>query len=403
MGTDDRLENINAFFQRLGLNRDADVGSASYWESLNRKIQAATGKPVWETDHSDPMSQSVVDLFFSTPGIAASFLATDLPRLTQVLMALDTLPGFPSEPKTVAEVGGGPGIASLWLARSFPDAVFTVYDQSENALRVGEIWAKALSIANVRYEKATYRELAQCNPPKGADLILGLGALNLMVTGPQLSATLDPETLASPLREVISDFAGACRSLAGPGGVIYFSQGSFNDSGLLCLFDGFRQNGLGIDWRHTLCVGEGDGPGFSFKAIHLFAQPGRPSVFTSAREDLQTFLFSGKMARFSDKILLGYGDFESWLGLLSDGTKLADIEARHLDGRHERHTVYVKSGMLGFFSTHSRGGRSGFVYNAASFEAAVGRLSGIVQQYNEKKITLIRVSWHAYFSHVSCN
>ncbi len=390
---------VTAFLDALGLTRREDVNTEAYWQDVHDDIGRAIGRPLNDWELSDPMSETVVDLFFSTPGIARKFLTVDLPRLTQLLVTLETLGGFPKNLKTVAEIGGGPGIVSLWLAKKNPEARFTVYDQSENALAVGRSWARDLGVTNVHYQRAVYRDLGTETPELPFDLVLGLGALNLQLVLPEphLCADVDPAGLDTPVTRGAMEFAKACRNLLTSSGVLYFSQGSFNDLGLLGLFHAFRENGLGLDWRHTYAVGEGDGAGFSLKAIHLFLTPGQRSVFSDAREDLRVFLFSSKMARFADKTVLGHGDFESWLGLLSGGTKLADIRASQDDGRIERFTVYVKSGILGFFSSHSGGLRSGFIHNAASFESTVERLMAIVANYKQRGVTLTRCDWHPYF------
>jgi hypothetical protein len=144
-------------------------------------------------------------------------------------------------------------------------------------------------------------------------------------------------------------------------------------------------------------MGEGEGAGFSLKAVHFFAIPGRSTVFRDAREDLAVFLYASKVSRFSDKTVLGHGDFEAWLGLLSGGTKLADIRTRQDGGHMERFTIYVKSGVLGFFSSHTAGGRSGFIFNAASFESAVERLRKIIETYRQRNVVITRSYWHPYF------
>ncbi len=228
-----------------------------------------------------------------------------------------------------------------------------------------------------------------------------MGALNLyLLKGmdePHLSANSEPDAISTPNHKTIQRFTKACKALLEEDGVLYFSQGNFNDLGLLCLFNAFRKNKLGIDWQHTYSISDGQGPDFSFKEMHLFMKSDQQTIFKNAREDLTTFLFSAKMPRFSDKIVLGHGDFEPWLGLLSDGTKLADIRVRKEEGHLERFSVYVKSGMLGFFSSHSKGGRSGFIYNAAAFESAVIRLNQIVQIYREQNTTITKEFRHPYF------
>jgi SAM-dependent methyltransferase len=398
MDLERRMAAARAFLDELGIGSGAGVETPEYWQALHREIEAVTGRPIDPADLRDPMGQTMVDLFFTHPAIAGKFLAADRPRLTQILMTVSDLPGFPGHIEQAADVGGGPGIVCLWLARRYPEARFTVFDRSDKALSVGRIWARTLGLSNVHYEKASYADLAGSLTPERFDLVLGLGALNLMLSlkdgQPHLCADADPSSLAG--HEPLNDFVTACRRLLTPDGLLYFSQGSFNDLGLLGLFDALRSRDLGVDWTYSHALGDGEGAAFSLTALHLFARPGRGTVFRDARDDLAVLLYASKMARFSDKIVLGHGDFEAWLGLLSDGITLADIRAVQADGRRERFTLYVKSGMLGFFSSHSQGGRSGFIYNAAAYESTVARLRGIVDHYRKQNVTLDSIAWHPH-------
>jgi hypothetical protein len=396
-----RMDAVSGFLNQLGLQAADDINEPAYWRSLHQEIADAAGVSRKAPDLSDPMGETMVDYFFTTPDIARKFLAADIPRLTHLLGTLDTLPGFPDRPQAIAEIGGGPGILSLWLANIYPDARITVYDRSENALAVGRAWANTLGVTNIRYEKTSYQSLAESGCSERFDLVLGLGALDLNIRKgggePHFCADAEPEKLLSGNRSV-GEFAAACKNILAPGGMLHFSQGSFTDLGLLCLFHAFRENGLGLDWRHSFGAGEGDGAGFSLKALHLFAVPDHPTVFRDARDDLAVILYASRVSRFSDKTVLGHGDFEAWLGLLSDGTKLADIRTRRDNGREERFSIYVKSGVLGFFSSHSDGGRSGYIFNAAFYESAVERLKTVIESYRQGNVAVIRSYWHPLFN-----
>ncbi|GAB6093808.1 hypothetical protein JCM14469_00600 [Desulfatiferula olefinivorans] len=396
MDLERRMAAVRAFLDELGIGSGAGVETPEYRQALHREIAAVTGRPIGPADLSDPMGKAMVDLFFTNPAIAGKFLAADRPRLTQLLMTVTDLPGFPRYIEQAADVGGGPGIVCLWLAQRYPEARFTVFDRSDKALSVGRTWARTLGLANVHYQKASYADLAGSSTPERFDLVLGLGALNLLLSPgdgrPHLCAAVDPSSFTG--REPLNDFVAACRRLLSPEGLLYFSQGSFSDLGLLGLFDALRSQGLGVDWRYSHAVGDGEAAAFSIKALHLFARTDRPTVFCDARDDLAVLLYAAKNPRFSDKIVLGHGDFEAWLGLLSDGIKLADIRARQADGRIERFTLYVKSGVLGFFSSHSGGGRSGFIHSAAAYESTVARLRDIVDHYRKQNVTLDSIAWH---------
>ena len=88
------------------------------------------------------------------------------------------------------------------------------------------------------------------------------------------------------------------------------------------------------------------------------ARPHLSTVFSSAHEDFKT--------------------------LLSDGSKLADFKIKRQDFTLERHSIYVKEGLLGFFSATSKGIRSGFVYHAAAFAPCCRRMAGVVAAYRRR-------------------
>ena len=391
------------FLASLGIEPREDVNTPGYWDACRAMIRQAGGDPEIALPGSDPMAREVGNLYFLTPEIAAHFLAADFPRLTEVFAFLSGMPLISPSTSRVAEVGGGPGLVSLWLATRHPQTQFTVFDYAENTLDVGRIWAKRLGVGNIHHELASYDELGSGVPLDGSfDLVLGLGALDLSMRAPlhKKVLSLSEHTLDLKARKTktLHAFCKACATLLKPGGLLYFSQGSITDLGLLSLFDAFRAHNLGINWEHTKVVGEGNGPAFTLKAFHILAQPGLSGIFSSAKEDLQTFLYSAKHKEFSHKLVLGHADFESWLGLLKEGTRLADIQVQRHDGTAERHAVFVKNGILGFFSSTSGGVRSGYIHSAASFAPCCRRLAGIVGAYQKKNVTITEAYWHPIFT-----
>ncbi|MCG8472948.1 MAG: hypothetical protein MI742_14000 [Desulfobacterales bacterium] len=99
------------------------------------------------------------------------------------------------------------------------------------------------------------------------------------------------------------------------------------------------------------------------------ARPHLSTVFSSAHEDFKTLLCGARFDDFQKKVVLGQAGFETWLALLSDGSKLADFKIKRQNFTLERHSIYVKEGLLGFFSATSKGVRSGFVYRAELLKA----------------------------------
>ena len=390
-----------AFLTRLGLIYNEDIENDAYWQKCWQMIKDAGGDPEETLATGTPMSKSVVNMYFMTPEIACRFLAADIPRLHQVFEALAFLKPVPASAKHIAEIGGGPGIVSLWLAQQYPEKEFTVFDYAENTIKIGKGWAKKLGIKNINYQRKSYSGLATEETSDKYDFILGLSVLDLKIEPqdglPHLSISDSPAGTDNDKSELISDFSKACSTLLKPGGCLYFSQGGFNDAGLYNLFKSFRDESLGLDWEKTMARGEGKGASFSFKEIHIFAKKDKSSVFIDALEDLRTFLYRGSVSSFDDKIILGHSDFETYLALLSTGTKLADIRADREKNIAERYTIYVKNGMLGFFTSNTGGSRSGFIYCAAAFISSCHRLSTVIDSYKSKNIQITKEYWHPFF------
>lgn len=389
---------IEDFFSKTGIIREFDPHEPKFWEDLWQRIREKGVDPDEILNAFHPMSPEVSDLYFMDEDIGLRFLSADIERFKMILMNIETHEGFAASPKRIIDIGGGPGIISLWLAAKFKDSECIVYDISERALNIGRLLAQRLEINNIDFRKASYLELSKMKNPEKGDLVLGLSALFLKISPEKESDHFSAETASNSFtcqaREMTSDFIKACSNLVQENGMVYFSQGAFNDLGLLALFSALRTKRLGIDWQLTKVSGKGSGAGFSFNEIHIFAKPGLPSIFKNAREDLRTFLYSGKNLPDSAPEFLGHADYEAWLGLLSDGVKISEIITKKDDQTFEKFILLCKSGILGFFSASSTGRRSGFIGPAADFMQAGNRLKSAIDKYIQNEIEIISEYWH---------
>lgn len=178
----DISKRIYDFLHTLGISHTDQVKEPSYWQACRQAIRDAGGKPEAVLSGGDTMGIPVVDMYFMTESIACTFLAADVPRLYQVLEAFETRNIIPESAGRIAEIGGGPGIVSLWLARKHPEIRFTVYDHAPNPLSLGKKWADRLGLTNIDYIRASYKELAENGGNTRQDLVLGLSVLDLQIT-----------------------------------------------------------------------------------------------------------------------------------------------------------------------------------------------------------------------------
>lgn len=393
--------NPDIFFSTLGMKNISDPSSIDFWQDIWRSLEDRGINPDKILEKYHPMSPEIANLYFMDEETGLKILSADIERFRMLVENIETSDAFRISPQRIIEIGGGPGIISLWLALKFRNAECIVYDISENALALGKKLAERLGVKNIDFRRAGYADLAGMKNPEKADLVIGLSAVFLQIVPENIeghfSADIDPFGFRSPARDIVSDFVKACASLVSAKGMIYFSQGAFNDLGLLSFFSFLRKNSLGMDWRLTQVSGEGNGAGFSFKEIHIFARPFLSSVFRNAREDLRTFLYSGRNISSEE---IGHADFEAWLGLLSDGVKIAEVVTRKDDDTFEKFMIFCKSGVLGFFSSSGSGRRSGFRGNAADYIQTADRLKSAIDKYRENGVEIISEYWHPEYERI---
>ena len=93
-------------------------------------------------------------------------------------------------------------------------------------------------------------------------------------------------------------------------------------------------------------------------------------------------------------MILGHSDFETYLGLLSGGTRIAEVVVKKDIDLTEKFMIYCKSGLLGFFSTSNTGRRSGFLGAAADFKDTADRLRSAIEKYRSSGAEIISEYWN---------
>jgi hypothetical protein len=70
-----RMDAVSGFLNQLGLQAADDINDPAYWRALHQEIAYTAGVSRKVPDLSDPMGETMVDHFFTTPNIARKFLA----------------------------------------------------------------------------------------------------------------------------------------------------------------------------------------------------------------------------------------------------------------------------------------------------------------------------------------
>ena len=106
---------IDRFLKELGIRRGTaeKVFTDEFW----RAVRKAGGDPDLL---EDGFGRDAQDVYFITEDIAKLSLSTDHDRLSGHIWDFHELNGFPANPRRVAELGGGTGILSMWLAERHP-------------------------------------------------------------------------------------------------------------------------------------------------------------------------------------------------------------------------------------------------------------------------------------------
>lgn len=79
------------------------------------------------------------NVYFASERVASMSLSAEFNRLEGIMSHLVKILNTHPQIKQIADLGGGAGMISLYLASRFPDAHFTVYDHSPRLLSTGPI------------------------------------------------------------------------------------------------------------------------------------------------------------------------------------------------------------------------------------------------------------------------
>jgi tRNA1(Val) A37 N6-methylase TrmN6 len=285
------------FLAELGILQKSpeQVFTADYW-----KMVGEAGGDRRDLDLHGPFSAEAGSVFFVTEEVAKHSLSAEY---WSFLGTLDFFQGITKtlpKPRRLADLGGGIGIVSLYFARCNPECQATVYDHAPQQLELGRKWAAERGIHNIKFVRATYKELAAGPQGSGNDLVLFLRGLDLRISAPKsddksLMIENCPRARPKPFTDLKTAIAALARLMSPEGiGVIAAVWSAW---GLVHLFEACRCAGLGVDWRLSryelelqdgkLVLGDG----------YIFVRKGMPHLGKDSYEDAQGFLSASKLPK----------------------------------------------------------------------------------------------------------
>jgi len=256
---------------------------------------------------------------FRTEEMGLISISEDFDRLVECMHDFDDVPGFPLEPKSIADLGGCSGHIGMWLALKHPTALVTIYDCAEMPLKIGAEWAKKLGITNVVFEKADYKSIARSNK-RNADLVIAYYAFN------------DGDGA--------KEIADAIQGLLIPTGIAVV-QTRWEYKIVQYFLEETRILGLGVDWKFTYATGKENCP--SVENAHLFLRRGAPAINNTASEDTQAFFASAEFHRRPIRITGLCG--ESFAELFIGGKEWLTLICEHDHGTSTL-KIITKAGLL---------------------------------------------------------
>lgn len=315
------------FLRRLGIRRrsPAEVFTATFWQEVRR----AGGDPD-DVARYGGYSPQAGGVYFITERIAKRSLSTEYDFLLRTLGYLRRLGDRIPPPRRAADVGGGTGVVSMYLAASHPDCEVTVYDHSSTPTALGRRWAKAQALRRVRFEEETYGRLADKKGPGDNDLVLFLRGMDMRLPSPDTGATslAVPDCPAQrPSSEVQTPVTAVANLLAPTGvGVIGCAWSGW---GLVTLFEAVQLAGLGVDWSQIRCRVEKVEGGLDLVDALVVVRPGVPRLARCSHDEVRAFVDS---ARFPDGArVLRSDNLVAAVERFSGGEELlrADVQESH--------------------------------------------------------------------------
>jgi tRNA1(Val) A37 N6-methylase TrmN6 len=315
--------------------------------------------PSWEKDaHEDA---------FRTEDRARAILSGEYERYSTAIHDYYDLNGFPQNPSVVADLGGGVGVVAMWLAQQLPSSEVRVFDRAKNPLAVGEKWAKARDISNIRFTQASYEELANAATTTDCDFVMLYHALGTYEGGGEDDgAFLYREMPESSAWQVPAETAAAMKVMANmlkPDGVGVVT-GTVSERGLRNLFEAARGTDLGVDWNYTVGEKVKDKEEFTLGRNYVFFRRGFPRIAQSAWEEGRAFLANAEW--FGSAQQLHAGTLESYSHLFAQGRVLFSVTASYRSGGEERLRLLTSGGLAFLESTSTRGLRRGILHSLAA-------------------------------------
>jgi len=254
-----------SFLREMGIRRRSpeQVFTADYY----REVRKAGGDPSL-LERVGVFAPEVGEVNFRTEDLAKRFHSAEYKRLLGHLRSFEELEGYPANPRQIADLGGGTGIVSLYLATSFPSCKVTVYDHAPRQLKLGRKWARERRVSNIHFVHASYQQLAAQPAAEDKDLVIFF--FGLAPTEPGTAPTEEQQAAMTVLSRQLS-----------PTGVGVISSAHC----LLSVFEAIRHAGLGVDWPLTIARGTARDGAYFIEENYIFVRRGMPHLARDSTED----------------------------------------------------------------------------------------------------------------------
>ena len=362
------------FLASLGIERPPKGGI--FTEKFYDEIRAKGFDPgiVASGDGFHPEAGSV---YFCDIATARKSLSHDYARYAAQLRDFSRVNGFPAHPSRIAEIGCGPGIVSLWLARQNPGAQIVGFDWSDACIRTSAIFADQLGLGNVSFQIQSFEDLSRARDEGAFDLVIAYHAFDGTRSSENLANVFSFKDLTDEqISRLSGPIAEACRAMASllaPMGTGVIT-GSFNHEGRLCLFSSLRQVGLGVNWSSTV------GNPKEEYGDYIFVGHRISPLGASAWEDTQAFLACGSY--FGRTIELDDSLAESYSQLFRQGETLAELQFLYSSGGECRFRLIQDCGLLLLEETSTKGYRRGVMHSMAAVTEMYGEVARRAQDWS---------------------
>jgi len=283
------------FLNRFGVEKtERNDQGLPVW--IENRIKEA-GYDLEEDDEDDShMPVRSTDMMFCDEEVARYILSGDFNRILGALSRLKK--ATPSHATRIAELGGGVGLLSFWLAKSMPNCQFTVVDKSANSLAMGEKWAKKAHLTNVSFLQASYEDIGanEWNANK-FDFVFAEAAIgiSLRFSRPTLEFPISTEMLETHSGDAGSSampLLRAAEAILSPDGTLFVSAYGLSMEAMYSFFKTTRLGRLRVDWKKSSSRGN----------VRLFLSPRAPEIFADAEAEA----FAICTSTFKTKFLSAY-------------------------------------------------------------------------------------------------